>query len=526
MLVKGSKVQEIINSPYLHIEHYGDYNGSKTADEWARIIRSTKQAARAHLTDIIKQQEEKENIKLDQLFQGTISAEKLHKEAGFSLESAKQLEKAFNDGKTGTTIEERINGLNQFINCKVINDNFINSKDVAGTTIQIIQKAFEDNQIINFNIEKFSIEELHTFISGLYSIAQALDAESMKKENEGLIRESLQAAVRKLNGAIKIYLNIYKKKVDKKQQSKIEIDKIFSNMSEFINTKKSKSWNRKPKDATTFEDVQTVIKRSAHGYLTQAGGQSYEKYALNTIKNACINIIGNSIQGIPGIKGSVIGGKKDKMGTFQKADIELDISLESKDIEQDYFQITFSVKKKDDGTSIEVHNGGSLFSYADRFESMGAEAAGADFSFLKNGNFQYVYVNENMHNGANNSIIEAIREMLRGVGYLFLGEEIKSKTGPGAKGADFLFINGKVYAFSTILKKIAENEDNIDVRLDINSNKQPLTEKGEEIRTNYRNVPPSEYYSDNFMTMSKKYGQKVLKGAAFKINLKSSSYNG
>ena len=152
MLVKGSKVQEIINSPYLHIEHYGDYNGSKTADEWARIIRSTKQAARAHLTDIIKQQEEKENIKLDQLFQGTISAEKLHKEAGFSLESAKQLEKAFNDGKTGTTIEERINGLNQFINCKVINDNFINSKDVAGTTIQIIQKAFEDNQIINFNI--------------------------------------------------------------------------------------------------------------------------------------------------------------------------------------------------------------------------------------------------------------------------------------------------------------------------------------------------------------------------------------
>jgi len=523
MLVEGHKIQEIINSSYLHIEHYGDYSGTKTADEWARIIRGTKQAARAHLMDVIEQQEEKERIKLDQLFQGTCSPE-LCVKAGFSEESASFLSKTFNEAKTGSSIEEKINALNQFITHKIISDNYINSQDVAGTAINIIQNAFEENQIAGFNLEKFSIEELHTFISSLYSVAKAIDIEANKKENEGLIRDSLQAAVRKLNGAIRTYLAEYKKKVNARQQSQAELNKIFSNMSEFIDTKKSKNWNRKPKDATNFEDVQTIIKRSAHGYLTQAGGQAYEKYALNTIREACIGMFRSSMAGIPGVRGSVIGGKKDELGTFQKADIELDISLESKNIEPDYFQITFSVKKKSNNASIEVHNGGSLFSYADRFASMGAEAAGADFSFLNNGNFQYVYVNENMHKGKNNSIVEAIKEMLKGAGYLFLGEEIQSQTGRGAKGADFLFINGRIYAFSTILKKIAEDENNIDVRLDINATKQPLKGKSEEIRTTYRNVPPSEYYGENFMTMSKRYGQEVLKGAAFKINLKADAY--
>ena len=94
---------------------------------------------------------------------------------------------------------------------------------------------------------------------------------------------------------------------------------------------------------------------------------------------------------------------------------------------------------------------------------------GEDFDFLNDGNFQYVYVNELREGGKEGAFLSAFRRMLEGVGFLFLGQEVNNMG-----GADLLFIQGKIYAFSTILKKIKLNRNAFSVNI-TNSKKDVLS---------------------------------------------------
>jgi hypothetical protein len=213
--------------------------------------------------------------------------------------------------------------------------------------------------------------------------------------------------------------------------------------------------------------------------------------------------------------------KTDKLsGTQQKADISLTFTLEATEKAKDYFRISFSVKKKDNGSTIQIHNGGSLFAYSSRFNNIGF--GGADFSFLDEsrslnypGNFQYVYVNELMENGAQD-FKEGFLDMLRGLGFMFLGEEIGKQA-----GADFLFINGKIYAFSEVLQRIADNESLINVRFKVSSKKKPITDK----RKWMDEHPNPPFYSEEFINKSIEIGKSAIYGTTYQIDLMKSAYN-
>ena len=514
MLAEGAQIEKIINSSYLHLKHYGEYYESKSADFWANTMRRTKMAAREHLKDIIQRQEELETQKLNTLFRGNCTVEDLIN-SGFSQGSAQKFVEAFNLGKNGTTIQERIRGLNQFLNIQLNPENYTNSINVGDAALKVINEAFSDQDISFADGKKLSLRELELFISSLNAIAKTIDAESRKKEYQGLMRDSLQAAVRKLNGATKTYIDLYRSRAEKSQKAQQKLERIFVDMEKFFSTTGIKNWNRIAVKNPNFNDIKAVIERSVQGYLNYSGGDAYEKYAIKEIDNAVTQIFKNTVEDGFQSRKFLKGTKQDALKKFEKADVSLTVTFSTQEQTKEYFRISFSVKKKESGGGIEVHNGGSLFAYSDRFAIMGADA-GADFSFLKDGNFQYVYVNENMQKS--DSMIEAIQDMLRGVGFLFLGEEVGKQ-----RGADFLFIQGKVYAFSTILNKILENENAIQVRVDIAKNKQPITEKAKLVET-YES-PNHLYYSDEFIKKSQDIGKQVIYGTAFKINLLKSSYN-
>lgn len=514
MLAEGAQIEKIINSSYLHLKHYGEYHESKSADFWANTMRRAKMAAKEHLIDIIQRQEELETQKLNALFKGSCTVEDLIN-SGFEGD-AQKFAKAFESGKTGATIEERMEGLNQLLEIQLSSENYTNSTNVGNAALKVINEAFSNHDISSFDGKRLSLRELELFISSLNAVAKVIDAESRKKEYQGIMGDSLQAAVRKLNGATKTYMDLYRSRTEKTKKAQQKLEEIFTDMEKFFSITGIKNWNRTAVGNPNFNDVKAVIERSVQGYLNYSGGDAYEKYAIKEINNTVTQIFKNTVEDGFQSRKFLKGTKKDALNKFGKADVSLTVTFSTQEQVKEYFRISFSVKKKESGGGIEVHNGGSLFAYSDRFAIMG-EDAGADFSFLKDGNFQYVYVNENMQKSS--SMIDAVQDMLRGAGFLFLGEEIGKQ-----KGADFLFIQGKVYAFSTILKKILEDEEHtIQVNVNIAKNKQPITDKAKLVGT-YE--PPNHlYYSDEFIKKSQDIGKQVIYGTTFKINLLKSSYN-
>ena len=111
--------------------------------------------------------------------------------------------------------------------------------------------------------------------------------------------------------------------------------------------------------------------------------------------------------------------EKDLKGKYKKADIKLDITISgTTSVSESDFSLTFSVKKSSESTSsIQIHHGGSLFSYAERLAGKGL---GLDF--LNDGSFHYVFVNEfKKRSGSNTDFIKSFRSVLQSFGFYFLG---------------------------------------------------------------------------------------------------------
>ena len=504
----GEQIRTITSSSYYHLKHYHELGGDNVG-KWLQKIESVRDRAQGHLIAIISAQKAKEQARLSQIFQGSCSVQSLQL-AGFTEASAAQFYSAFQRGKTGATIEEQVAALNDLLSVQIITENQANGNGLQRAA-EIISRAFSDSG--QLTSEKISdLDEYFTFISALYQTAVALEGYAQKEE--GAVAQALYAAVRKLNGALSHYKADYSQRAGKTQAARQEVENLFVSMDNFITAHRKKSWTRHKTDEKTFDNVQAVIQHSASGFLKQSGGGSYERAAAEEMLGGFQQIFASTRVQVSESGATVVGGKTDKLGKAQKADIALTFSLTSTAINQEQFNITFSVKKKEGGGSIQIHHGGSLFAYANRFSAMGG-AIGEDFDFLKeDGNFQYVYVNELREGGRDGDFLMAFRRMLEGVGFLFLGEEVE-----GMGGADFLFIQGKIYAFSTILEKIKQDPNAFTITVGGNR-RDMITEKSALIKGKYKDS--DEFYSDSFIQDSIKLGQTAIYGTQFSINLKSS----
>ena len=503
----GEQISTITQSSYYHLKHYHDFGGDN-AGYWLNTINQVYHQATQALQDIIITQEEKERAKLAQIFQGDCDIDSLRK-AGFSASSAHQFYNTFQRGKNAGTIEEQVDALNALTDVSIISENQANGNGLVRAA-QIISKSFEDGT--NLSGQSFEdLDEYAAFIGGLYETSKALV--NYAKSQDSTIEAMLMAAVRKLNAAISYYKSDYLKQTKLTEQARQKVSSLFASMDQFIQVNGKKNWTRHKTDAKTFGSVQAVIQHSASGFLKQSGGKQYEEQVVKSLSNSLSEVFA-STKVIVSDKGAyVVGMKTDSLNKQQKADIALTFSLTSTASNLEQFNLTFSVKKKDSGSSIQIHHGGSLFAYENRFKAIGA-GHGIDFSFLNEGNFQYVYVNELREGGQEGAFLNAFRSMLQGVGFLFLGEEVGNM-----EGADFLFTKGRIYAFSTILKKIAIDRNAFTVNI-TGSKRKVLSEKAKLVNTTYANV--KEYYSDAFIQDSIKIGKKAIYGTQFSINLKSS----
>lgn len=514
--IDSDTIDIITHSSYLHLAHYHDF-GNDNVNEWINVLKNTKQQAKNYFqNNILEIQQQKEMQKLNEIFKGNCTLENLIAQ-GFNIEDSKKFYDAFYRGKNGTTIDEKINALNDIQHMSLSNDDI--PKTAANQAYNVLEQAFSNDKInVSFN----SLEEERIFIEVLFSIANSIQEVAVSSDfNDTTEGNALLASVRKLNSAIQYYKKDYLKKKQKRTKSVTELDQIFNQIDEFCDIHGTKDWKKEYQQFTNIGDVKTVIKRSASGFLAQAGGLNYEQKASENFKKTFINIFQNTLDsGNAKTKGrkTSSGQNIDKVSkTQQKADINLTFTTTYSDGQKNYFRISFSVKKIENEGNIQVHHGGSLFAYSKRFQSLGANS-GIDFSFLgdkQGNNFQYVYVNELMH-GDPSSFLQAFSDMLKGLGFLFLGEEVGNY-----KGADFLYIQDNIYPFSTVLQKIFENEDLIKVRVNISKNRKPIEEKVQLKNEKYI----GEWYSDGFIKESQAIGQKAIYGVTYSIDLLKSAYN-
>ena len=503
----GKQISDITQSSYYHLKHYHDFGGDN-AEYWLNAINQVYHQATAALDSIIITQEAKERTKLAQIFQGDCDIDSLRK-VGFSNASAIQFYNTFQRGKKAGTIEEQIEALNALTDISVTSENQANGNGLTRAA-QIISQSFIDGA--SLTSQSFEdLDEYAAFIGGLYETSKAII--DYAKNQDPMIQEMLKAAARKLNAAISYYKNDYLKQTKLTEQARQKVSALFASMDQFIQVNGKKNWTRHKTDAKTFSSVQAVIQHSASGFLKQSGGKQYEKEVVKSLSNSLSNVFASTKVIVTDKGASVVGMKTDSLNKQQKADIALTFSLTSTASNLEQFNLTFSVKKKDSNSSIQIHHGGSLFAYEGRFNAIGGEY-GIDFSFLNEGNFQYVYVNELREGGREGAFLDAFRRMLQGVGFLFLGEEVGN-----IAGADFLFTKGRIYAFSTILKKIKLQRDAFSVNI-TGSKRNVLSEKVKLINTTYADV--KEYYSDAFIQDSIKIGKKAIYGTQFSINLKTS----
>ena len=501
--------QKIINSAYYHLKHYEDFGGNKP-QSWIQTMHQTIDQAENSLKSIIEIQKKKEQELLDAMFAGATPKIEDMIKLGFLAQDAKTFINDYSIGKSGANIDIRIQALNRLIEKPLTS---FNKEDrPLEKAIKIIEKAFQDN-ITEVPQNFTSLEGEEVFISTLVAVARSLDVE-IKKED--LLADVLSAPLRKLNSAINFYIKDYKNRLKKENMALDSLNKIFDNFSPILKEYKTKSWGKKYQSITDFNSVEAVLRRSADGFLKATGGQRYEKIAADRLMEGLEQVFKTTNVEIDG-KGSKITGLKTDALTKrqQKGDIELHFDLFSSEISPIDFNVSFSVKKKENGDFIQIHHGGSLFAYANRLSNTDIDV---DFSFLNEGNFQYVYVNELAKSKGDfesgNAFLKAFRELIKGFGWVFLGQEISEKV----QGADFLYIQGKIYSFSSILEKIRLNPSAYLQAIISQTKRDPMDQK----HSLLNKYPLDKFapYNEGFINDSIKAGNTAIYGTTFSIYLK------
>ena len=505
------QVETITTSSYYHMKHYGDLKHLDVS-YYQQKMEYAKDEGRQYLFDLIKKQKQKEENKLTGLFSANLDNQLL-KEIGYSQNQIKKLVEVYNTAKKGG-IEEKLEFLNLFTSLSL----YIPDEDAdpLGQVQRVIDECFYSSGTTNFAF-KGGMEDYEIFVSGLVGIFNSLMSYANRHKGDGIIEPMVNTVLKKLKYLITYYQKDYEAKAKDRGQAAKELQKLFTNtqFQQFVDVKAGRKWSKLTQAKGNFDLVKSVLQDSASGFLQQRGGKDYEESVVISLADDLSKLLASQSYSSE-IKKSVTGLDKDLKGKYQKADIKLDISISGTTfVSESDFSLTFSVKKSSDSTSsIQIHHGGSLFSYAERLSDKGL---GLDF--LNDGSFQYVFVNEfQRRRGGNTDFIKAIRSVLQSFGFYFLGQEIEEGDG----GADFLYVAGKIYSFSSVLEKALTVPEIFETVLRF-SNKEPLKEKALLMKQMDQKGAP--FYSNDFIQGSIAIGKNSIYGTAFTIKLKKSALN-
>ena len=471
-----------------------------------------KEEGKFYLEGLIVQQKKKEEQKLSKLFSGELNSEIL-RQIGYSDNQAMKLINSFNTGKNGT-IEQKLEFLNLFTSLSLyIPDD---SVDSLGQVQRAIEDCFYNTSFSTFEF-KGGLEDYEIFVSGLVGVFNSLFQYGNKHQNDGIIKPLIDTVLKKLKYLISYYQKDYEERAKKRGIAARKLEMLFSQeqFQQFIEVKKGRKWSKLLEAKGNFDLVKSVLQDSASGFLQQRGGKDYEESVVSSLAIDIGKILQSQSYGSQ-IGKTVVGMEKDLKGKYKKADIKLDITISgTTSVSESDFSLTFSVKKSSESTSsIQIHHGGSLFSYAERLAGKGL---GLDF--LNDGSFHYVFVNEfKKRSGGNTDFIKSFRNVLQSFGFYFLGQEIEQGDG----GADFLYISGKIYSFSSILEKALQIPEIFETVLRFSS-KEPLKEKL--LLMGSMDVKGKPYYSSEFIEESIEIGEKAIYGTAFTLKLKKSALN-
>ena len=403
VVLTNAQIKTIVNSSYYHLKHYHEL-GNDDSIYWINQINKVQDQASEYLKDIITKQKNKEQEKLSAIFQGKCDEQKLI-DMGMTPASASQFCKSFNKGKNGD-IQKQVEALNEIIQTSLVSEAKSTENGLVKAA-KVIEEIFYSGGA-SVSTESFnSLEEYGVFVSSLYSVAQSL-FDQINKESD-TVKKSLQAVLKRLNGALSYYKTEYQKKIEKRNIASQELTQLFTNMEQFISVSGGKkSWAKHKLDARSLDSVKAVLHRSASGFFRQQGGRNYENVASKELLDGITKIFNRTEILVTESGANVVGINPDALNKQQKADIVLHFNLSTSTSVSQQISISFSVKKHESLSNIQIHHGGSLFAYANRFQALGGAYA-QDFSFLNKPNFQYVYVNELRAGGRSGDFITRSR---------------------------------------------------------------------------------------------------------------------
>lgn len=505
------QVEMITQNPYVHMKYYRRFPVNDL-NYWAWELDRVRKSVKEDLDDLIKKQEAKESAVLDQIFRGKCTRTML-KEAGFDQEGADKFYRAFDKGKNRKTIEKRLEGLNELLSTHLYMKGEEEVKNVLLNIRDTITTAFKGKE--NLDLTFGNLEDSRLFISGLYQSAkrlQELQSTTGSEETEA----GIDLAIRTLKAAIQYYKGVYDREFAKSRRASQEVDELFTGLESFLVGRKG-NWKKKRREAKTFDEVKAYIEESVKGYGSNVGGKKKER---DVAKNFLEDM--EKIQKVVGIdvidgKSTITGTNLDKLSKrSQKKDVEITFTLVAETGNKEEVSISFSVKKNKIGEPISFHSGGSLYAYAERFHHIGL--GGENFDFLREGlasdDFQYVYVNE-LLSGDGDILKDSLEKLIQGAGFALLGQEMENY-----QGADFFFLQDRIYSFSGILKKIKKNQDVITAKSKIQSLQQPITKKRNLMDT----INTKSRYSNKFISESIKIGTSLIKSNSFELRLSKAGY--
>lgn len=509
------QINMITGSSYYHIKHYGELDNSFDASYYQSRMEDAKITGRQYLLDLIERQRQKEELKLSNIFSSDLNIQTLIN-LGYSEGQSNLIIDKYSTAKTGT-IQQKLDFLNLFTSLTLYVPDEDN--DPLGQAQKIIEDCFYSNGQ-NSHPFKGGLEDYEIFISSLVGVFNSLSDYSNRNKDNVLVGPMLESALRKLKYLINYYQKEYERKAKIRTQEAKKLQSLFSEsqFQSFVDTKMGNKWSKLLEAKGNFNVVKAVLRDSASGFLQQSGGKAYESAVANQVRNELVSLFNAQLKSSD-ITARVVGSNKGLKGKQQKADIKLDITISGQtSVSNSDFSLTFSVKKSSDSTSsIQIHHGGSVFSYAERLAGQGL---GLDF--LKEGSFQYVFVNEFQKRKTNNSdFVAAFRSVLQNFGFYFLGQEIEDGDG----GADFLYVSNRIYAFSSILEKALSAPEIFEIALRFTSRGTEDNAFVKKLNLMKEMSDVESYYSDEFIQRSIEIGKESIYGTAFTIKLKKSALN-
>ena len=534
----------LASGPYLHTLHYLGGGGN---------IGMSNDLSNFSLEDLIgdlyKRQLSKEASVLDALF-NSFNLDGLDKETIEMMKASgiMDIKALVQQGKSASgenAVQEKLDVLNKLLEVSkgslrkqgIINNSEIDSKSYVEAINQQLGTVFKDGT--NTELRYMSSSDAEDLA------AKLMEAENRVRElgNTNPMR-NLPGFMETINSVITKIHSLYNYCATKSSSIKA-IEQSSDGKDKKWEVKGSLNKNRE--QYTKFE-AYASIQNSGAGFLKYFTGNANEINLANLFNNLNIMFNVNIGEGGSKVGAAVTGAAREIIGKKSlqiKTDVVVGFIAQTI---QDYTKadmtnfdlnnkllMKISVKNvknpfMKDGNNIVIHNGGSIMSFAERFQTLSGAANGIGSKFqalhgmLTSNSFQYHYVNQMAGDGSG-TLLAGVKNMLTQAGFLFLGVELEAMADRTLNSSVNFYSDGnKIYSVSSFLGKLRDRAAvaaNISVS-GPSGNEGPAQKaaRTSEIATNpkWTNKKPEEYYGSEFIGMGMSYGSKVLSSGSYKVS--------